>query len=367
MKQSSPLRQKTALDIDAMTKDIVTAFFREFILFVNPRLYEAIDWSVAPVFLEQELFNSLKGKYRIRGKQKRADKLVKLRLLDGTEQLILIHCEFQHRPEEQYGKRMFGYFALIFLRYEPDHFTAITFFTGAPPARAQLEYSHDEFGTVHYYKFVSIVAAEQDEQTLIDSNNPFALIVLAAQYAWRTEGKPAQRVVYKKKLFDLVRKRGFDDEKLIKLLIFVFDFVHLPTHFENGFLRETSDIIFPSIDTIMETSAGVKKMADLFYERAYGVNPKKELQAVKREAKREREAAVQREREAAVQREREAAAQREAAQREAAQREHELIMYKLYQSGMPVAHIATLLGYDSEYVERLVNIALEKTAKNTGT
>jgi hypothetical protein len=127
-------------------------------------------------------------------------------------------------------------------------------------------------------------------------------------------------------LFDLVQKKGFDEEKLIKLLIFVFDFVHLPKPLEHEFLRETSEIIFPKIDTAMKVSAGVKEMADIFYQRAYGVNPKEERKAMKRE--------------------------------------REAIILKLYrEASMTARQIAALLGYETGYVEHIVGAAAENAAK----
>jgi hypothetical protein len=184
-------------------------------------------------------------------------------------------------------------------------------------------------------------------QTRIPASCRQALVVLASLYAWKTERKPRARAAYKKKLFELAYKKGFDSEKLIKLLIFVFDFVHLSPTMENEFLRDTSDIIFPSIDTVMETSAGVKKMADLFYQRAYGINPQEEREA----AKRERKAAVQREREA-TKREREATKR----EREAAlQREREVIFRLHLEAGMNAERIAGLLGHTTEFVTQIID------------
>jgi hypothetical protein len=191
-------------------------------------------------------------------------------------------------------------------------------------------------------------------QTRIPASCRQALVVLASLYAWKTERKPRARAAYKKKLFELAYKKGFDSEKLIKLLIFVFDFVHLSPTMENEFLRDTSDIIFPSIDTVMETSAGVKKMADLFYQRAYGINPQEEREA----AKRERKAAVQREREA-TKREREATKrEREATKREreaALQREREVIFRLHLEAGMNAERIAGLLGHTTEFVTQIID------------
>lgn len=46
------------IDYDALLKDFINDFFPDFIAFVNPVLFEAIDWSQGYEFLEQELISS---------------------------------------------------------------------------------------------------------------------------------------------------------------------------------------------------------------------------------------------------------------------------------------------------------------------
>ena len=53
------------LDYDALLKDFVTDFFQDFVAFVSPELYEAIDWTKGYTFLEQELINAFRGKWKM--------------------------------------------------------------------------------------------------------------------------------------------------------------------------------------------------------------------------------------------------------------------------------------------------------------
>jgi hypothetical protein len=119
----------------------------------------------------------------------------------------------------------------------------------------------------------------------------------------------------------------------------------------------------------MIISAGTKKMFEVWYERAHGFSPKKEIAKMKREreAAKKREAAAA-EREAAAIREAAAAAIREAAaaaaireaaaaaEREAtAIQEKENTIYVLYSNGVSIPLIATSMGVSEDFVAQVVS------------
>ena len=343
------------IDYDALVKDFITIFFQEAIRLINPSLYEAIDWSVPPVFLEQELINSVQGRHKIKGKRRNTDKLAKVRLKNGKDHYVWIHLEFQHRPEEGFALRMLTYWCLIFLRYGIQDISAIVLFTGAPPPKEQRSYTHDTFGTELSYRYGCFVAVEQEEAALKQSDNPVAWGILGMQYAYHTQDDPQKRLEMKTKLFEEAAKKGISREDLIKLLIFVRDFVHLPAVMDNEFQREVFEQYFPQKEDVMKVSQGTKDFAEEFYKRAYGFSPKK--------LKREAAAAV---REAAAARE--AAAVREAAAREAAAREttareaaaRELAIIRLHKElGLAIEDIARVYGYETAYIEQVIAAAAD--------
>lgn len=229
----------------------------------------------------------------------------------------------------------------FFLRYDVEDISAIALFTGPAPEPSQLFYHYDTFGTELTYRYHCYVAVTQDEQALLQSDNLVALAILAMQYAEKTLGKPQDRIAYKKALFGLAAQKGIEREKLIKLLIFVRDFVYLPQKLENEFQRDIFDHYLPE-PRPMQISQGTKDFADKFYERAFGINPKK----MRREAAQREREALQREREA-VQRE-----------REAAQREREAAMVQLHrQFGISVEKLAELYHCEIAYVQAVLTAA----------
>jgi hypothetical protein len=80
-------------------------------------LFAAVDTRLAPEFLEQEMSNALRGKYKIKGKEKKTDKLVKLRLLTGEDYYIYVHLEIQDQLKDDFPERLYIYRSLISLRY----------------------------------------------------------------------------------------------------------------------------------------------------------------------------------------------------------------------------------------------------------
>jgi hypothetical protein len=232
------MKKREVIDLDAIWKQFITDFIDDCVAFIRPDLHEAVDWTVAPVFLEQELLNALKGKFKIKNKRKFTDKLVKLRLKTGQDHYILLHAEAQHELEEDFNKRMYIYRSLIFLRYDIDDITAIAIFTGEPPLPHSLEYRKEVYGTELIYRYNSLITVTQDEQTLIDTDNPFAIAALAAKYAYHTKNNPILRFTFKRQLFILAQKKNISKEKLIKLLIFVRDFLFLPKSLENEFAEK---------------------------------------------------------------------------------------------------------------------------------
>ena len=262
------------IDYDALLKEFISDFFPDFIAFVNPALYTAIDWEKGYVFLEQELINALRGKFKIKGKSKRTDKLVKVVLKAGANLYVYVHGEFQHKLEPDFALRMYHYRALISLRYGIENITAIAVFTGAKPSPDHLQYSSHVFGTRLEYQFKSVMAVQLDEQMLIESvHNSFAVAMLAAQYAYRSRNNPALRLTLKTKLFNLLRSQGeINLDRSVKLFIFVRDFVHLPKKLENEFQQTQISLVFPN-EKEMIISQGTKDFALGLYERVFGYNP----------------------------------------------------------------------------------------------
>lgn len=290
MPKKAPKELKEEIvDYDALMKEFITDFFPEFIAFVNPQLYEVTDWSKGVQFLEQELLNALKGRFKSKGKRKYTDKLVKVYLLSGEAHYIFIHVEFQHQPEPGFPQRMYDYRSLIYLRYGIEKISAIAVFTGASPLLNERRYYTETFGASVEYQYINLVAVEHEEAVLQASENPIAIALLAAKYTYETTGNPQERLTLKKKLSTLCQQRNIPLEKIVKLLTFVRDFISLPPKLENEFQISQLALSFSKSEP-MPATQGSKDFAERIYAHVYGFKPSEALKAYKRQlAKEEKE------------------------------------------------------------------------------
>lgn len=231
-------KPSAAVDKDSLWKEFLNEFFLEFIQFSLPDLFLDTDWTHPPEFLEQELLNAIKGKYKIPGKKKFSDKLVKLRLKNGKNHFVLVHVEQQHLPEEEFARRMFTYFALIYLRYGIEEITAIALFTGKQPKESHKSYKLSLYETRLEYQFKAVVLEEMEVAQLEKSENLFGIASLAALLTFQHESNERQLMVFKEKVFELALRKNVSEEKLVKFLTFVRDYMHLPDELENEFERK---------------------------------------------------------------------------------------------------------------------------------
>jgi hypothetical protein len=102
------------LNHDSPWKDTIDQFTRSFLEVTFPEVAAGIDWSVQPKFLEQEL-HEITPASEIGAK--RVDKLLNVRLLDGTDQWLYIHIEVQMHYDPDLPKRLFTYHYRIFDKY----------------------------------------------------------------------------------------------------------------------------------------------------------------------------------------------------------------------------------------------------------
>ena len=258
-------------DEDAVFKEFITYFFQDVIALLMPKLYIAVDWRVAPEFLEQQVINSTRGRMRAKGKRNDVDKLVKLRLLTGEDQFIFVHNEVQNQLTDALARRWFYYRSLIFILYDIDDITTLVIYSGKAPQKKHKVYRHDCFGTTVIHRFNSYAIANQSVKKLIASDNPVAIAILAAKYTLETENDARKRLIFKKKMFELAQKKNLPDDKMQVLLNFVLDYMVLPREMEEEFKAEIP-IFSPVKSNNMIVTQNRIDLADALSLAKYGMN-----------------------------------------------------------------------------------------------
>ncbi len=99
------------LDHDRLFKELLTTFFQEFMEAFFPEADRMLDYSYLE-FLTQEVFTDVTI-----GEKKYIDILVKTRL-SGEEGFVLVHIEPQASKKKNFARRMFRYYAMLFLKHD---------------------------------------------------------------------------------------------------------------------------------------------------------------------------------------------------------------------------------------------------------
>ncbi len=366
-------KPESRTDKDGNLKEIIKVLFKDAVRMLNPTLFRLIDWKKEVEFLEQEL-RRLNRTY-FRG-AKRCDLLAKFWLKTGGQKFALIHWEIEGDPRENFGKRMLKYWMLIEMKHETDDIAAMALYVGSKSIHQVDSFKHEFAKASITYRFPILKVWEQDEQKLLKSRNPFALVILAILYVLRTKGKFDDRLLFKEKLYELAELKKLSTKKLTPLLIFVDNFMFLPKRLEIKFnekLLAKQQNIKPMIIT-----PNVRANAEVMYQRAFGESPKKvklelekalrttQLKAIiavekaKQEAKVATEKAKQEAKATAEKAKQEAKATTEKAKQEAKATTEKAIL-ALHKAGLASTAIATQLEIEEKWVCQV--LAKQRPAK----
>jgi len=226
--------KKSQIDHDNKWKVIISNLFEDFINFFLPNLYELVDFQSPIEFLEQELYKLIDDKIK-QGKVIN-DKLAKVKLKSGEEKWILIHIEIQSSFELDFNERMFTYFYRIYDSYN-QKITAIAIYTDKTP-KEHSAFNYEFSGTRLLYEFNSYKITSPKQKELLESDNPFALVVLTCQYLLKTKNDLDKRLSFKLKLIRLAKDKQYEDKQIINLLKFIDFILILPSELEQKFQNE---------------------------------------------------------------------------------------------------------------------------------
>jgi hypothetical protein len=252
------------IDYDSLWKFLIEAFGFQFLRRFLPDLYAEVDLSHPIEYMDQEFSSKLRPRKKGR---KITDKLLKVRLLSGEERFVLAHIEVHATGESTFGKKMYLYNSMIFLRYELD-VTALAIFTTERYPSNHNRYVRECFGTKVSLEFNSFIISKQDVRKLSKSYDLFDLAILACLYIIRTRNNMQKRLYYKKKLHKMAIEKKFSHTELEKILIFVEDIMQLPLPLEVKFKKHLK-FKNKNLET-MELSQNSKEMFAAMYEGHYG-------------------------------------------------------------------------------------------------
>ncbi|MGH9803522.1 MAG: Rpn family recombination-promoting nuclease/putative transposase [Blastocatellia bacterium] len=226
-------------DYDSPWKDVLTLFFPEFMEFFFPQVYDAIGWSRGFEFLDKEM-QRLSAKAAVG--RRTVDKLARVWLKNGDELRVLIHIEVQGQRESAFPQRMFVYNYRLFDRHKSP-VASFVIFTDEDSDWRPNEYRAEIFGTELSLKFttVKLIDYRPRLQELEQSDNPFAVVVLAQLAASETHGNAEERFWKKLEIAKRLYVRGYKQQQVMALFEFLDSLLQLPDELDNEFYEKLDE------------------------------------------------------------------------------------------------------------------------------
>jgi Domain of unknown function (DUF4351) len=224
--------------LDSPWKDILEGYLPQFMAFFFPDVYASIRWSQGFTFLDGELQQITRESETGR---RYVDKLVKVYLLDGAEHWVVIHLEVQSQKEDDFGQRVFTYFARLQDKFQ-RRIASLVILGDTDKDWLPCSYETDLFGCYLSFTFPTVKLLQYKERLweLEVSDNPFSVVVLAHLAAQATKAPRSQERRRKRKfaLTKMLYERGYNRQEVIDLFRFIDWALTLPIDLEELFNQE---------------------------------------------------------------------------------------------------------------------------------
>ena len=242
------------LNHDSPWKDAIDQFTRSFLEVTFPDVAAGIDWSVEPKSLEQEL-HEITPASEIGAK--RVDKLLKVRLLDGTDQWLYIHIEVQMHHDPDLPRRLFIYHYRIFDKYGVSPLTLALLGDTSRKWRPT-SYHYQSFGCGITFRFR--ICKTIDFKGKLDDpryRHQQALFVIAAHLGTQQHRRnPQQLSDYRLELSVKLGNEGYSPSEIPKLIRLIDWLMPLPDalkiQFRNQLQQRLPDTAMPHITLFEE-------------------------------------------------------------------------------------------------------------------
>ena len=220
-------------DYDSPWKDILEAYFEEFMAFFFPTAYVDIDWRKGYEFLDKELQQVVR---EAEVSKRLADKLIKVWNCKGDQVWVLIHIEVQNQQESGFVQRMYTYNYRLRDRFNRPVASFAILGDGSAAWRPNT-FTSELWGCQTRFQFPTVKLLDYGQRwaELEASDNPFATVVMAHLKTLETKDDEAQRQQWKISLAKRLFQKGCDRQAIIDLIRFIDWLVVLPEALEKEF------------------------------------------------------------------------------------------------------------------------------------
>ena len=198
---------------DETWKEAIGDYFDSFLAFFYPQVYQQIDWTKTPISLDKELEQITAS---AESKTRHADKLFQVWLLDNQEVWILIHVEVQSQYDKEFSQRMFIYNYRAFDLYQKPVISLAILGDETKSWRPNsYQYGFGSSQLIFNFSIVKLLDYQWEE--LEQSNNIFAIVVMAHLKTKATNSNLSAREQWKWNLARLLYERGYNRKEIVDL------------------------------------------------------------------------------------------------------------------------------------------------------
>ncbi|MFN8488474.1 MAG: DUF4351 domain-containing protein [Caldilineaceae bacterium] len=220
-------------DYDSPWKEIIEDFFEDFMAFFFPEAHTQIDWSQPAEFLDKEL-QKITADAAIG--RRTVDKLAKVWLKDGGEAWVLVHIEVQSGYEAEFAERIYTYNYRAYDRYQRRVATFVILADDTANWHPR-RFGYRLLGTTAILRFKTAKLLDYAKRwaELEQSQNPFAIVVMAHLKVLETRRDAQLRLFWKWTLTRLLYERGYARKTIIDLYRFLDWLILLPIEWQRKF------------------------------------------------------------------------------------------------------------------------------------
>ena len=231
-------QQEQDSDYDGAWKEAIREHFPAFIQVYFEGLYGLIDWSVEPEWCDKELSQviGMPGE-----RNKSVDLLVRITLLDGTRQRLLLHLEVQSSYEDGFAYRLSRLNSGLFWTLRQRVITAAVL----ADLRAGWIPDKDVFQVGEFKTFTSFPMCKLIDRIDTDwkSDNSLPVQLARAQIAaLRTAGDPEGRYLAKWQLIRNLYDLGYSANEVRELFRLIDWMMHLRSDLEERLMNEVTEL-----------------------------------------------------------------------------------------------------------------------------
>ncbi|MGH9463297.1 MAG: Rpn family recombination-promoting nuclease/putative transposase [Vicinamibacteria bacterium] len=226
---------------DLYFKKVLEKFLEEFLELFFPTVARRLDFGTVE-FLDKELPLDFPG-----GTSREVDVAARLKTHEGDPEVVLVHVEVQSRPEKDLAKRMFEYYALLWLRHRVPVFSIVLYLQGGK-GLVDEKYQQSLFGReILRFRFASVGLARLRAKEYLGSGPlGVALAALMSRTGYRD---PA---LLRHQMLRWVMTSGLDARKLL-LVNIIETYFKLSDDEQRRFERLLARKEFRTVQEVKET------------------------------------------------------------------------------------------------------------------